>query len=362
MAANVTDELGIHEAGLDELLRALTGPAEPAELAGEQSAVAMFRGRVTQPADAELAAPARVAWWAAAPGRFATRPIRKPVRWNLRLVAAAAVVVCGGMAAAAYAAALPAPVQRLVHDVFQFAGVPDSQAASGRAGSGHGTTPTARRPVVPTGPGGAAPSGATPSAGAVGSSVAAGAAVLSAAADSTQITAGTSVVISGQLSWPGHAVGGLTMTVLERSALTLDWHAVGSAPANAAGNGVVTVPVVATNAVFRVAVSGVAVSPNLRVTVVPAVSLALQVGSGGTTDLATVSAPYAQSGDVVVLQVSADGGGAWTYLRQGRLSVLRGTSFLLSASRLGNDEIRAVLLPTGLHAGSVSAPVSVPSG
>ena len=151
------------------------------------------------------------------------------------------------------------------------------------------------------------------------------------------------------------------MTVFERSALTLDWHAVGSVTANTAGNGAVSVPVVATNSVFRVVVSGVAVSRDLRVTVVPAVSLALQAGSGGTTDVATVSAPYAQSGDVIVLQVSADGG-AWTYLRQGTLSVLRQTSFLVSAARLGNDEIRAVLLPTGQHAGSVSAPVSVPSG
>jgi hypothetical protein len=358
VAADVTHETGIHEAGLDELLRALTGPAEPAEMSGEQSALAMFRGNLTPSAGAQDGARGRVAWWAAAPGRSSTRPIRKPVRWNLRLVAAAAVVVCGGMAAAAYAAALPAPVQHLVHDVFQFAGVPEG--TPGRAGAGHGTAPVGNRPTTPASAGGGAPSGG-PSAGAAAPSAPAGAAVLSAAADSTTVTAGTSVVVSGQLSWPGHVVSGLTMTVLERQDLTLDWHVVGSVLTSAAGNGVVTVPVVSTNAVFRVAVSGVAVSPSIRVTVVPAVSLALQVGSGGITDVATVSAPYAQSGNVVVLQVSADGG-AWTYLRQGTLTVLDRTSFLLTASRLGNDEIRAVLLPTGLHAGSVSAPVSVPSG
>jgi hypothetical protein len=355
MTADVTDEAGIHEAGLDELLRALAGPAVPAELADEESALALFRGSI-----APSAGPGRVAWWAAAPGRFATRPIRKPVRWNLRLVAAAAVVVCGGMAAAAYAAALPAPVQHLVHDVFQFAGVPDGQPGSGHTGSGHGTTPPSHVPLAPASPANAAPS-AAPSAGAVVPSAAAGAAVLSAAADTTEITAGTSVVISGQLSWPGHAVSGRTLTVLERPALTVDWHVVGSVQTDAAGNGAVTVPVVGTDAVFRVAVSGVAISPDVRVTVVPAVSLGLQAGSGGATDVLTVSAPYAQNGDVVVLQVSS-GGGPWTYLRQGRLGVLRRASFLVSASRLANDEIRAVLLPTGLHAGSVSAPVFAPPG
>jgi hypothetical protein len=357
MAADVTEETGIHEAGLDELLRALAGPAEPAELSGEQSAVAMFRDNLS-PTAAQDGAAGRVAWWATSPGRFATRPIRKPVRWNLRLVAAAAVAVCGGMAAAAYASALPVPVQHLVHDVFQFAGVP--AGASQRAGSGHGTTPVGHRQSTQASPGSGAPSGA-PSAGAAGPSAVAGAAALSAAADSTTITAGTSVVISGQLSWPGHVVGGLTMTVFERQDLTLDWHVVGSVPTSATGNGAVTVPVVGTNAVFRVAVSGVAISPSVRVTVVPAVSLALQVGSGGITDVATVTAPYGQSGDVVLLQVSADGG-AWTFLRQGTLTVLDRTSFLLSPSRLVNDQIRAVLLPTGLHAGSISAPVSVSAG
>jgi hypothetical protein len=269
-------------------------------------------------------------------------------------------VLVGGMAAAAYAAALPAPVQHLVHDVFQFAGVPDGQGGSQGAGSGHGTTPVGHRPTTPAAPGSAAPSGAAPSA-AAGPSAGAGSAVLSAAADSTTITAGTSVVISGQLSWPGHVVSGLTMTVLEREALTLAWHVVGSVSTSATGNGAVTVPVVGTDAVFRVAVSGVALSPSVRVTVVPAVSLALQVGSGGTTAVATVSAPYAQTGDVVILQVSVDGG-TWTYLRQGPLSGSRQASFLLSATRLAGDEVRAVLLPTGLHAESVSAPVAVPPG
>jgi hypothetical protein len=356
--ADLTGETGIHEAGLDEVLRALTGPAEPAELAGENSAVAMFRASV-RPSAGVIADDGPVAGRAATPGRFATRPLRKPVRWSPRLVLAAAVVLCGGMAAAAYTAVLPEPAQHLAHDVFQFAGVPDSQAGSARSGSSHGAS-AGHRPGAPANPGGPAPSGGVPSTGAVGPSVAPGAAVLSAAADPTQITAGTGVLITAQLSWPGHAVGGLTMTVLEQQALTPAWHVVGSAPASTTGNGVVMVPVVSTNAVFRVAVSGVAVSPEVPVTVVPSVSLALQAGRG-RTDVLMVSAPDAQSGDVVVLQASA-GGGAWTNLRQGTLTMLRRASFPLTGMRQGRDEVRAVLEPTALHAGSVSAPVTVSPG
>lgn len=357
MAADLTDETGIHEAGVDALLRALTGPAEATELADEQSAVAMFRTSVGSSADAGYQT-GRADGWTAGPGRFATRQIRRPSRWNLRLVAAAFVVVCGGLAAAAYAAALPAPVQRLAHEVFQFAGVPNSEAGSGQSGSGHGA-PAGHPTSAPASLGSPAPSAAPPSASAA-PPAGTGAAVLSATPNATQITAGTAVLITAQLSWPGHTLAGLTMTVLERPALMAAWHAVASAPASAVGNAVVVVPVVGTDAVFRVAVSGVAISPAVRVNVVPAVSLALQTGSA-TTDTLTVSVPYGQTGDVVVLQVSASGG-TWTYLRQGTLGVLHRASFQLSSTRLGNDEIRAVLLATGLHDRSVSAPITVPAG
>lgn len=76
-------------------------------------------------------------------------------------------------------------------------------------------------------------------------------------------------------------------------------------------------------------------------TVVPAVSLGLQAGSGGATDLLTVSAPYAQRGDVVVVQVSA-AGGAWTYLRQGTLGVLHGAVFVVSAAGLTVDRATTI--------------------
>jgi len=350
MATDVMHEFGVHDDGLDLLLAALTAPGEPAELQSEQTTLAAFRTVILSQADRGAAS------WPAAPGPFATRPLRRPVRWRPRLAAAAAVVVVGGMASAAYAAVLPAPVQHLAHEVFQFAGVPDAQSPGGSRphGSSRSQQPA---PGTSAGP---APSGAAPGAtGSPGTTAPAGAASLAATAASSRISAGTGVVITGHLSWPGHTVGGLTFTLLERRALTLAWRAVGSVPADSAGDGAITVPVVATNAVFRLTVAGVAISSDVRVTVVPAASASLQVGSGGKADVVPVSVPYAQGGDIVVLQISA-GGGPWTDLRQNPLTAAGKTAFVIDGTRLANDLVRAVLLPTGLHASSASSPVTVP--
>src|SRR5215475_2121158 len=238
MASDVTHEIGLHDAGLDRLLAALTAPGEPAELQKEQAALTVFRSARLSRADDHDGAPQAVT------GPFATRPLRKPIRWQPRLAAAAAVVVFGGVAAAAYAAALPAPVQHIAHEVFQFAGVPDTQSA--------GLGPHGAPRSHPPGPGtsvGLGPSGAAPGAPAsAGAGTPAGSASLSAVADSTRITAGTGVVISGHLSWPGHALSGLTLTLLERPALSVAWHVAGSVPADSGGNGAVAVPAIATNA------------------------------------------------------------------------------------------------------------------
>jgi hypothetical protein len=352
MATDVTHEIGVHDDGLDQLLAALAAPGEPTELRDEQAALTLFRSAGRGRAGGHGAA------WPAEPGTFATRPLLRPARWSPRLTAAAAaaVVVVGGITGAAYAAALPTPVQHLVHDVFRFAGVPDAQPLAG-------TGPRGSQRSAQLAPGAsvsAAPTAAVPGAsGSPGPTAPAGAASLSATADNTMITAGAGVVITGRLSWPGHALGGVTVTLLQRPALTLAWRAVGSVPVDAEGNGAVAVPVVATNAVFRLAVSGVAISPDVRVTVVPAIAASLQVGSAGRADVMTVSAPYAQGGDVVELQVST-GGGSWTDLRNNPVTASGTTAFVIDATRLAKDQVRAVLLATGLHAGAASQPVTVP--
>jgi hypothetical protein len=95
MVSDVTQEIGVHDAGLDRLLAVLTAPAEPAELQNEQAALALFRSaRLSQTEGHAAGQPA-------APGPFATLQLRRPIRWRPRMAAAAAVVVIGGTAAAA---------------------------------------------------------------------------------------------------------------------------------------------------------------------------------------------------------------------------------------------------------------------
>lgn len=94
------DDLGRFEN--DPVVQALTGPGMPEELSGEASALAAFRG-------VNGGRPHR---------RFAAR-----IGTGGSIVIAA-IALSGGVAAAAYTNALPAPVQDLAHDVAGPIGVP----------------------------------------------------------------------------------------------------------------------------------------------------------------------------------------------------------------------------------------------
>jgi hypothetical protein len=369
MISDLPGEAGVHEAGLDQLLLALTGPAESAELAGEQNAVAMFRAHahphpgLRQPAGGSPPSAAAAGNGAfgqpVAPTQILRNPVSSPRRWNARLAAAAAVVLVAGVAAAAYAAALPTPVQHLAHEVFQFAGVPDSQPAP--ASPARSSTQQAPRGSQP-GSGGTAPAAGavTPSPGGSPSAAsAAGSASLSENASSQLIAAGAGVLISGQLGDPGHAVAGVTVTLLARAALTLQWRVVSSSPTDAAGNVAIEAPAVATDTVFRLAVTGVAVSPYVRVNVIPLVFTSLKAGGGGLADVLAVSVPFGQQGDVVVLEAKS-GLSPWTAVKDNSLASGGTTAFVISGARYDNQLVRAVLLSTGLHDGSASAPERVP--
>ena len=184
-------------------------PATPDELAGEQDALAMFRANVVHPRARCLPArscrpvPAGTAFRRppASPGAGSRRSaarVRPPLRWGIRL-AAAGTLALGGTAAAAYATALPAPVQHIAHAVLGFAGVPDDSRGSAPSPHRHhhhtGRPPAGRRRVRP----GAAGSDGTDFTQRVavgdglGNSDSLGRrwpALLSAAAASTEITAG----------------------------------------------------------------------------------------------------------------------------------------------------------------------------
>jgi hypothetical protein len=376
MSSDLSAETGPLEPGVDQLFQTLTAGPDPAELAGEHDALAMFRAHARPPASPARASRGAFRGGALRGGasRGASRgtgrgsAIRR-LRWGTRLAAAVTAVVIGGTAAAAYASALPSPVQRLAHDVFHVIGVPpaqhDKRAASGisgRRGSGsshsgapghHGSSPTA--PVSPS----RHPSASTsPSSS---PSAAAGPLTLTATAASSPIPAGTAATIDGRLtSSSGKGVAGVTVTLLERAAKATTWAPAGTARTTAAGNVVVisSAPLT-TNAAFQLAAAGAQASPIVIVTVTPVVTATLQ--PDGAHDVLVVSTKYAYPGNIVVLQIQT-ASGSWLFLRDKPLNANATARFVLVVSRLQGRTLRVKLVATIRHGRAVSNPVTVPAG
>jgi type IV secretory pathway VirB2 component (pilin) len=366
---DLTADAGPLGPGVAELLQALT--AEPAgrELAGEQAALTMFRANVPPAASAPAAAPAPGAPVPVAPrfGRPGQRRDRRLLagRLSIRLAAAATVVVTGGFAAAAYASALPEPVQHLAYRILGPIGVPDSSHHASSApptrhtgpaaghrhhqASGASSSPSAAASPAASSPGSAQPSG----------SALAGPDQLTARASSTEIMAGTAVTVTGRLTSSGGAGTAGTVLLYERPAATLTWHLVGSGQASSTGNVAVTVAVVRVNAAFRLLGPGDVVSPPAYVTVLPTITVRLRAGAKGVVDELVVSTRYARRGDSVVLQTLAPGG-SWTSAQEQTLTAAGKARFLIDAKKLQNDQIRVVLLATARHGEAVSSPVTVP--
>jgi hypothetical protein len=412
----------LDEPGLRRLLGTLTSAATPGELAGEQAALAMFRAHVHAPASAPAVRPevaaangtavAADALAAAAaltgsdrgaaaaqpaagetrpmrqlPGRRAGRPRADRRPWargipRLRLASVGAAALVVGFASAAYAAVLPAPVQHAAYVAFHWAGVPDGHHArptSSSGGSSSVTTPTAGHSSgrkgshpKPSGSvsGSHSPNGKTsgkpgsspaPSASSSPGSTppATGPVVLTLSApDGTAIPAGSSATIDGQLTVGGKADAGVFVRLMERLAGHVVWVRVARAETNAQGDVALTSPDLTRNAWFRLAYATTARSAQVEVMVVPGLTTSLRLGPKGIKDYLTVSATFAQTGDVVLLQVLKNG--SWVTLQRHELTATGGTVFAFSATKRQNELVQAVLLATKLHAGTTSAPVTVP--
>ncbi len=351
MNSDLPAEAGPLGQGVDELLSVLTAAPAAAELAGEHETLTMFRANFGPPP-------------ATAEHRQSRRAIASPRRWPLRwgMTAAAAVLLCGGTAAAAYATALPDPVQHLAHDVFGPLGVPDAprhQASSVPPGRAHHAAPGRSHA-----PGGASPrpsasaSGTpAPSASSATPPAISGPSLLLASAAALEISAGSPVVIDGQLTRSGAAVAGAEVSLLQRFAGSAVWHVAGTAQTNSAGNVAITVPALTANAVFRLALFGGVHSVGLHIVVVPEISITLQAGAQGR-DAVLVSTSYARPGNVVVLQVERSGG--WSYLRQKSLSGAGTATFMIGGKRHEDQYVRVLLLATRRHARAVSNTQQVP--
>ncbi len=382
MSSDRTDGTAVSGPGMDQLLGILTAPPTQAELAGEQRALAMFRASASPlvsplaspkagtAADGAVTAPIPAQPPAAQPRRAIRNPFRSSARWGMRLAAAGVLAIAGGMTAAAYAAALPAPVQNLAHDVLSFAGVPPPRHQHGAGPSGGGrpaNAPGGHRGATPGGPAHQSPNPgrsarssapASPS-GSPSPSAVTGGAVLSAATASTRIAAGTQPIIDGQLSRSGTGIAGVTVTLIERLAGHRVWRIAGTGQTSPSGSVALTGPPLATNAVFRLRVSGGVHSASVLVIVTPQVDVLLTPGSSRLRDLLTVSTRYAQRGNLAWLEIQS-AGGRWLRLRAKRLDATGATWFILDGTRLKNESVRVVLVATLRHGMAVSTSVLVP--
>lgn len=402
------DELGFTEPGMEQLLRALTADGTASELAGEQAALAMFRAHVPAPAGAPpfaaavpgaavpgavpgpavpgaLEAPTRVQPAANGGVIPPKRPVRAPrLRGGfprLRIAIVTATAMVGGFAAAAYAAALPAPVQHIAYQAFHVFGVPDSGHQHGSRTSGgpsgiprsitpggaHRGSPSKQPHPTPSGSGGhsasspAVPPSATPSSSASAGSPSGpptGPAVLSAVAASSDIPAGTSATINGMLTLGSSPGSGTYVRLMEHVVGIPGWLLVKRAQTSAQGDVSFATPVLRRNAWFRLADASGAKSTVVEITVLPSVSATLRPGPKGIKDYITVTTTYARKGDVVVLQLLQNG--TWVTVKQGVLAANGKVVIAISATKRQGQELQAVLLPTPRHGQATSPPVTVP--
>jgi hypothetical protein len=369
------DELDSTDPGLEALFGALTASPVPAELASEPAALATFRANFNLPVslDGHTAAssptmPLQVLELTSgarrgAPGVARRRPVHVPA---LRFrVAAVAAVVAAAALGAAYADALPPPVQHIAYRLLDFIGVPNSPSPAPASG-----VPGSRRPPTATGPGQLRPSSpgarrpgsqspnpapkSSPSATAPGPS----ADRLTLTAGQAQVAGGATADFTGLVTQDGRAAGGVKVTLQERPAGGGAWQPAGTAQTTPGGRVQIEVPDLARNAAFRLTDPAGRASETVTVTVVPGISVKAVYLPRLGRDAVIVSTSYAQPGDLAVLQVRA--GGSWVNVRERRLGGRGRAVFAVLHRRVSGRVLQVVLEPTALHAGAVSSQITAP--
>lgn len=290
------DDLLLGDPVLAPLLGALTADPTPAELAGQDTAVAMYRAaRAVGPRAVRRGARAR-------DGRARARGA------TLAAVSTLAVVA-GGLAAAGYAAMLPGPLQHVVHQIFGF---PDARggAATAQGGPSNGTPGTGHGAGGNHGPHGqvgnpqpqTVPGELRPSLWDLGTQLSAW------AASNGRLAVGHPVVITATLTDNGRAVPGARLGLLEQTAGQPRWQLVTLARTGSLGTAALRAPALTANARFQVTEQrgtdhGRVVSKPVTVMVIPPVSLRVHGGKHGKRVVFIVRCPFAAGGDVVRLQV-----------------------------------------------------------
>jgi len=324
-------EPGSREPGLDHLIRALTADGFPHELAGRDAALAAFRAASSEEHRRS---------------RFA---LPRELRMPTRLTTAAAALVAGiaGFTAAAYAQALPAPVQHIAYSVLAPFGVPNSQSSASPtpAGTQPGSAPGS---AAAGGHHTASPSSSAPHPTPAASPAKAGSTLVLTVAG-VQLPAGGTDVISGKLTYRGQPEPGVRVRLLKQAAAAPGWQRAGSAVTGPGGRVRFGAVRITRNTVFRLAVSSGAGSSPVSVTAIPRVQLRLVPGL--VTDRLVAVARFGDPGDTVVLQQLS--GGTWQAIATQTLSAAHRTVFAVPIIKAGAD-YRAVLQATSVHGAGVS--------
>jgi hypothetical protein len=291
--------------------------------------------------------------------------------------AAAAVVIAGGIGAA-YAAVLPAPVQHIAFRMLNGIGVPDahhpapsasaplvaaslpSTTANSAAAASPTTAPPATAPRT-TAPRTTAPRTTAPPTTAcpcrTGKQGTNTPQTLVLTAAQARIPADGDDVFSGRLARGGRAEPGVRIRLLEHVPGHHGWQVAASAVTDHQGDVTLTVTYLTSNASFRLSGPRDLASPPVRITVIPPVSLQLGSGLSSGTDTLTATAPFADTGDVVVLQELS--GGSWHSVAEHELDQDHLASFTVRIPKSGGREYRVVIPPTRFHGRSVSGRVLV---
>jgi len=320
------------EPGLDRLIMALTTDGHPAELAGRDAALAAFRAASQSPRRAARRSP------------FGRMPAR------LAAVVAAGTAALAGVTAAAYAQALPAPVQQIAHTILAPLGVPNSQpqpaatrhpqhsaSATGQAGT-PGSTPQ----------GAGCPCPATASASP--SSTAAAHLTLTLSAARVRVPANAVDVFTGRVTKHGNAAAGIRVLLLERPAGSTTWRLAASGKTGPRGGFRLLSPRLTTTSAFRVSGPGGSHSTRVRVTV--GMPVRVKLVPGKVNDHLIVLAHAARPGDTVVLEKLV--AGSWTKVASKRLGAAYQASFPVAAKTAAAHSYRGVVLIAGFRVPSAA--------
>ena len=323
------------------LVAALRAPATPAELAGQDQALAMFR--------------------AARPG------VRGRTLRRLGLSGAGIVLGLGltGGVAAAYTTGLPDPMQNALHSAIKPFGVPAPPTAHtrrlrqqlrrarelaglrGTAQHRHPLGPvprhrenetTALPPTRASMPGAPAPSSSPTSAAAPAS--------LSATPSTTVVPVHSGLVVSGRLARGGSGLSDRPVYLAELAPGTSGWRRVAAGRTDSDGAVSLTVPALTSNVRLRLVSESGVTSRQIPIAVVPALSVTLARSQGQR--VATVTADGGVAGDDLVLL--RRNGTAWTKVAATTLDGSSSGTFTVPGPGSTRVRYRVRLPATGRHA------------